>query len=153
MSRGLQICLALLRIATGVSLVAAGVHKFGWFAHPGLEPVLATWTSHTSNPLVHRYLALVTPHAGLLARVAAAGELGLGTLLILGLLTPLAAALAFVMVLNFHFASGMMFSLDYLTGFNGLVYLLIFLVLATGRAGLALGLDGALGKKSSAGPR
>ena len=153
MSRGLQICLALLRIATGLSLVASGAHKLGWFAHPGLEQVLATWTSHTTNPLLQKYLGLVTPHASVLARVVAVGELGLGALLILGLFTPLAALLGFIMVLNFHFASGKMFSLDYLTGMDGLVYLLIFLVLASGRAGLALGLDGALGKKSSAAAR
>ena len=153
MSRGFQLCLALLRIAAGVTLVSTGAHKFGWFAHPALDQVFATWSSHTTNPLLQRYLAVMAPHAAVLARVVVVGELGLGAMLIAGLLTPLAAALAFVMVLNFHFASGKMFGLDYLTGMDGLVYLLIFLVLAAGRAGLALGVDGALGRKSSAAPR
>jgi hypothetical protein len=50
------------------------------------------------------------------------------------------------MVLNFHFASGALTSLQYLGGQNGLVYLLIFPVLAIGRAGLAFGIDGVLGR-------
>jgi len=69
---------ALLRLALGPMLVAHGANKVlgvgglagttGWFASLGLRP------------------------AALHARVAAATEIGAGTLLVLGLLTPLAAA-------------------------------------------------------------
>jgi uncharacterized membrane protein YphA (DoxX/SURF4 family) len=145
-SRGLQVLLALLRVAAGASLLGPGLHKLGWFRHPALEQQLVLWSAHTDNPLVLKYLQIVTPHSGWLARVVAFGELSLGALLVLGLLTPLAAAIAFVMVLNFHFASGSMTSLQYLGGQNGLVYLLIFPVLAIGRAGLAFGIDGVLGR-------
>ena len=149
---GLSICLALLRIATGVSLVGPGLKKLGWFAHPGLEPTLANFASHAPNGMVTSYLHAVTPHHALLARVVVLGELGLGTLLILGLFTPVAAALAFLMVAQFHFASGAMFQSTYFVGQNGLVYLLIFPVLLTGRAGVALGLDGLLGKSMGRAP-
>ena len=44
-----------------------------------------------------------------------------------------------------------MMSLDYLTGQDGLVYLLLFPVLLLGRAGLALGADGLLGRRLGAG--
>jgi hypothetical protein len=40
-----------------------------------------------------------------------------------------------------------MFSLDYLRGQSGLVYLLAWPVLFFGRAGTALGLDGALARR------
>jgi uncharacterized membrane protein YphA (DoxX/SURF4 family) len=150
MSRPLQIFLGLLRIAAGISLIGPGLHKLSWFMHPALEPHLAGWLAHTTNPLVTRYLHFMLPHANVLARVVAVGELGLGTLLILGLFTPLAAVLAFLMVANFHFASGAMLSLDYLTGQDGLVYLFIFPVLLFGRAGLALGVDGLLGRRMAA---
>lgn len=146
MSRGLQVLLALLRVAAGASLLGPGLHKLGWLRHPALEQQLASWSSHTENPLVLQYLHLVTPHSAWLARLVAVGELGLGAMLILGLLTPLAAVLSFFMVLNFHFASGALTSLQYLGGQNGLVYLLIFPVLIAGRAGVAFGLDGILGR-------
>ena len=153
MSQRLQVALALLRIAAGISLLGPGLSKLGWFAHPGLEPILANWAQHAPNGLVHGYLHLVQPHHAGLARIAAVGELGLGTLLVMGFFTPVAALLALVMVAQFHFASGAMFQASYLTGQNGLVYLLIFPVLIAGRAGVALGLDGILGRSMGSSPR
>ena len=154
MPRGLQVVLGLLRIAAGISLLGPGFAKLGWFAHPALEQTLANWAQHAPNGLVVGYLHLVTPHHAALARLVASGELGLGTLLVLGFFTPVAAVLAFIMVAQYHFASGAMFQGSYLFGQNGLVYLLIFPVLMVGRAGAALGLDGILGRslRSSAGP-
>jgi uncharacterized membrane protein YphA (DoxX/SURF4 family) len=151
MSRPLQIFLALLRIAAGVSLLGPGLHKLSWFLKPALEPQLASWISHSPNLAVTKYLQLLIPHSHWLARVVVVGELGLGAMLLAGLLTPLAAALAFLMVANFHFASGAMMSLEYVTGQDGLVYLLLFPVLLLGRAGLALGVDGLLGRRMGAG--
>jgi uncharacterized membrane protein YphA (DoxX/SURF4 family) len=146
MSQGQQVCLALLRIATGISLLGPGLDKLGWFAHPALEPILANWAQHAPNGLVLRYLHLVQPHHAGLARIVAVGELALGTLLVLGFFTPVAASLALIMVAQFHLASGAMFQGSYLFGQNGLVYLLIFPVLIAGRAGVGLGLDGILGR-------
>lgn len=149
--RPLQVLLAFLRVAAGISLLAPGIRHVGWLANPTLSTQLAQWSSHTTQPLVAKYLAFVTPHANVLARVVVAGELILGAMLILGFLTPLAAALAFLMVANFHFASGAILSLDYVTGQDGLVYLFVFPVLLLGRAGLALGADGVMGKRMSGG--
>ncbi|HYR20227.1 MAG TPA: DoxX family membrane protein [Myxococcales bacterium] len=153
MTQGLQVALALLRIATGISLLGPGLNKLGWFAHPVLEPILANWAQHAPNGMVVRYLHLVTPHHAGLARIVAVGELGLGTLLVLGFFTPIAALLAVVMVAQFHLASGAMFQSSYLMGQNGLVYLLIFPVLVAGRAGVGLGLDGILGRSMRSSPR
>ena len=146
MTSGLQLALALLRIAAGISLLGPGLLKLGWFAHPALEQSLAAWAQHSPNGMVTSYLYLIMPHHAALARIVAIGELGLGSLLVLGFLTPLAALLALVMVAQFHFASGAMFQGSYITGQNGLVYLLIYPVLIAGRAGIALGLDGILGR-------
>jgi uncharacterized membrane protein YphA (DoxX/SURF4 family) len=141
MPRGLQVTLALLRIAAGISLLGPGFAKLGWFTHPTLEQTLANWAQHAPNGLVVAYLHLVAPHHAGLARLVVTGELGLGTLLVAGFFTPVAAVLAFLMVAQYHFASGAMFQGSYLFGQNGLVYLLIFPVLVAGRAGLELGLD------------
>ncbi|HXN81275.1 MAG TPA: DoxX family membrane protein [Myxococcales bacterium] len=153
MSNGLQLFLALLRIAAGLSILGPGLQKLSWFRNPGLEHLLASWASHTDNPAVLGYLHILTPHAAWLARAVVVGEVGLGSLLLIGFVTPLASMLSFLMVLNFHFASGKMVSQQYLLGQDGLVYLLVFLVLLSGRAGLAFGVDGALRRRYVAGPR
>jgi uncharacterized membrane protein YphA (DoxX/SURF4 family) len=147
----LQFVLALLRIATGVALLAPGIQKFAWLASPTLDAQLKLWSAAQHNPVVLKYLDFMLPHAAVLARVVVAGELALGAMLILGFLTPLAAALGFLMVANFHFASGAMLSLDYVKGQDGVVFLLIFPVLLLGRAGLSLGVDGVLGKRMGGG--
>jgi uncharacterized membrane protein YphA (DoxX/SURF4 family) len=144
-SRAFTFMLALLRIAAGLGLVFAGTHKLSWFgdATP-LTTQLGNWAQHPANALTAKYLAFLIPHAGLFARMVVLGELGLGALLIAGFLTPLAALLAFVMVLNFAFSSGQMFGLGWYTGASGLTYLLSFLVIMAGRGGTALGVDGLL---------
>jgi uncharacterized membrane protein YphA (DoxX/SURF4 family) len=152
MTRAFELWLAVLRIATGISLLGAGLYKLSWFAHPALEPHLANWAQHAPNGAVLRYLHFVMPHHAALARLVAAAELGLGALLVLGLLTPLAALLSLIMVAQFHFASGAMFDKTYLTGQNGLIFLLIFPVLIAGRAGVTVGLDGILGRSMRTAP-
>src|SRR2546422_7677117 len=103
---GFSLFLAVLRIAAGVSLFPSGLHKPSWFAQPPLQQKFAEWSAHPANDAVAKYLAFVSQYPAVFSRVVVVGELGLGALLILGLLTPLAALLAFVMVLNFQFASG-----------------------------------------------
>jgi uncharacterized membrane protein YphA (DoxX/SURF4 family) len=149
-SRGFFGILALLRIATGVSLLLAGISKLAWFGNPGiLEQTLTGFAAHAANPLVAKYVALVQPHYAIFARVVVLGELGLGALLIIGFLTPLASLLAFLMVLQFFFASSQVFTQKWYSGASGLVYTLQFLVIFAGRGGTALGLDGMLsGRKA-----
>jgi uncharacterized membrane protein YphA (DoxX/SURF4 family) len=155
-TRGFFAILALLRIATGLSLIMTGLQKLAWFgSSTPLEQKLTDWAQHPANDLMTKYLTFATHHAGLLARLVVVGELGLGALLVAGLLTPLAAILAFLMVAQFQFASGSMFALTYLRGQSGLVYLMVFPVLFFGRAGTAIGVDGFLsraGRKTSAAP-
>jgi len=144
LSPGFSLFLALLRIAAGVSLFTSGLQKLSWFAQPPLQQKFAEWSAHPANDAVATYLAFVSHYPGAFARVVVVGELGLGALLILGLLTPVAALLAFVMVLNFQFASGQIFSMGYVRGQSGLAYLMIYPVLYFGRAGTTVGVDGLL---------
>ena len=143
---GFSLFLAFLRIAAGLSLLTSGLQKLSWFADPPLQQKFAEWAAHPANAMVGRYLAAVSEHPALFSRLVATGELCLGALLILGLLTPLAALVAFFMVLNFQFASSQMFSLNYLRGQSGLAYLLIYPTLFFGRAGTALGVDGLIAR-------
>jgi uncharacterized membrane protein YphA (DoxX/SURF4 family) len=147
-TRGFFGLLALLRIAAGTSLLTSGLQKLAWFGSTApLDQTLAKWAEHPANAMVAKYLSVVTAHHGLFARLVVLGELSLGTLLIVGFLTPLAALLAFVMVLQFQFASQQVFSLNYLRGQSALAYLLIYPALFFGRAGTVLGLDGMLSRR------
>ena len=147
-TRGFFAFLAFLRIAAGLSLLMSGLQKLAWFGSAGpLDQKLADWGAHPANALMAQYFALVTAHHGLFARLVVLGELGLGALLIVGFLTPLAALLAFIMVLQFQLASGQVFALSYLRGQSAFAYLLIYPVLFFGRAGTVLGLDGMLSRR------
>jgi uncharacterized membrane protein YphA (DoxX/SURF4 family) len=147
-TRGFFVLLALLRIAAGASLLTSGLQKLSWFGSTSaLDQMLANWAAHPANAVVAKYLAVATSHHGLCARLVVLGELGLGTLLLVGFLTPLAALLAFLMVLQFQLASGQIFGLAYLRGESGFVYLLVYPVLFFGRAGTALGVDGMLSRR------
>ena len=152
-TRGFFAILALLRIAAGLSLLTSGLQKLSWFGSTApLDQKLADWAQHPANSLVAKYLTFATAHHGLFARLVVLGETGLGALLILGFLTPLAALLAFVMVLEFQLAGSSMFSLAYLRGQSGLAYLLVYPVLFFGRAGTAFGLDGMLSRRGAKAP-
>lgn len=146
-TRGFFALLALLRIGAGISLLMSGLQKLAWFGSTAmLDQKIADWAAHPANAVVAKYLAFASHHTGLFARMVVLGELGLGTLLIAGFLTPLAAILAFLMVFQFQFAGSSMFALTYLRGQSGLVYLLVFPVLFFGRAGTVLGVDGMLAR-------
>ena len=151
-SRGFTVFLALLRIAAGVSLILAGLTKLSWFqSSAALQQTLAKWSAGASTPMVARYLSVVTQHVGLFARLVVLGELGLGALLLVGFLTPLAALLAFLMVLNFSVASSQILGKQFYAAPGSLVYLLSFLVIFAGKGGTALGVDGLLaGRKQRA---
>jgi uncharacterized membrane protein YphA (DoxX/SURF4 family) len=152
MSGPLKIFLALLRVAAGLSLLGPGLTKLGWFASAQpLQQKLTAWAASAPFPFVAKYVNFMLPHAGALSKVVALGELGLGGLLLVGFLTPVAALLGFLMVLQFHFASGALFTKEYVLGQSGLVYLLMYLVLFAGRAGQALGADGLVGRAVAGG--
>lgn len=108
--------LVVVRIALGVFFLFEGIDKIGWFADSQpLTETLRGWRSEA--PAISRaYLDNVAiPAAPIFARLVPLGELGTGIALLLGFRTRLAAVLAFLMVLNFHFASGALFRYGFLT--------------------------------------
>jgi uncharacterized membrane protein YphA (DoxX/SURF4 family) len=133
--------LVAVRIALGVFLIFEGVGKFGWLwdASP-LVRQLSGWLE-TAGPWNRAYLETVClPGAPIFARLVLAGELSAGTALVLGVFTRPAAALALLMVLNFHVASGVIFRYGFLTNGYGLPVVGGLLALAIGGIGLPLSL-------------
>lgn len=99
----------------GVFLVFMGLDKVEWFLDGGLlTQQLQEWRGQ-ARPLARWYLeAIALPAAPVFARVVPAAELAAGAALILGVGVRPVAALALLMVVNFHIAADVMFKYEYL---------------------------------------
>lgn len=136
--------LTVLRICLGVFFLFEGVGKIAWLADSGiLVGRLAGWMGDAGSLSATRwYLSHVAmPGASIFARLVPLGELAAGIALIAGIWTRVAAALAFLMVLNFHVASGALFHMAFLTNGYGLPVLGGTLALALGGMRLPLSLQ------------
>jgi uncharacterized membrane protein YphA (DoxX/SURF4 family) len=129
--------LRVLAIFLGVFLVFEGLGKLAWLGSSGLlSQQLQGWLKD-APPSSRWYLETVAiPGVPMFARLVVLGELLGGVALVFGFWTRLAALLAFLMVLNFHFASGRMFQYAFLTNGYGLPVLGGLLALAIGGARL-----------------
>jgi uncharacterized membrane protein YphA (DoxX/SURF4 family) len=112
-----------------------GLSKLRWFVDPSiLLGQFRDW--HDAVPagsISARYLdQIAIPFAGLFARLVPIGEISCGLAMIGGLWTPVAAFVAFFMVLNFAVAAGYIFKYSYLTNGYGLPVLGGTLALALG---------------------
>jgi uncharacterized membrane protein YphA (DoxX/SURF4 family) len=127
--------LTLLRILLGVFFLFEGLGKIRWLIDSSLlAQQLANWERSVSAGsisaiYIHR---VASPFVSVFARVVPMAEIGTGVALIAGLWTPIVAFLAFVMVLNFHIASGAIFRYAFLTNGYGLPVLGGTLALAFG---------------------
>ena len=104
------VALRILSLAMGVFLVFMGLDKVEWFLDGGLlTQQLQEWRGQ-ARPLARWYLeAIALPAAPVFARVVPAAELAAAAALILGVGVRPAAALALLMVVNFHIAADVMF--------------------------------------------
>ena len=130
-----------MRLCLGVFFLCEGLSKIGWLTDP--SPLAAQLTSYlqTANEWNRAYLQSVCiPGAAVFARLVLLGELATGTALILGAYARYAATVAFLMVLNIHFASGALFHYRFLTNGYGLPVLGGLLALAIGGAALPFSL-------------
>lgn len=114
--------LRLLAIAIGVFFLGMCSSKIGWFADSNI--LLQKFQNiflPKAPPIVRWYIETVCiPGTPLFARLVPLGELAASLALILGFWTRMAAVAAFLMVLNFHFATSAFWSVDFLrdgTGF------------------------------------
>jgi uncharacterized membrane protein YphA (DoxX/SURF4 family) len=124
-------------VALGVFLFSMGTSKLGWLSDPGpLVETLHKWQE--GGPLASRWYieTLAIPGAPVFARVVPLAELSAGVALVCGFQIRLAAGLALGMILNYHFAAGVLFQYKYLTNGYGLPVLGGLLALALGGARL-----------------
>jgi uncharacterized membrane protein YphA (DoxX/SURF4 family) len=132
--------LVVLRLCLGVFFLFEAIGKIGWFASSAVLANRLTEWLQSAGPLNRSYLQLLLPGVEVFARLVPLGEFAVAMAFLLGGYTRLAAAVAVVMVLNFHYASGVMFQYSYLTNGYGLPVLGGLLALAIGGGALPLSL-------------
>jgi uncharacterized membrane protein YphA (DoxX/SURF4 family) len=114
--------LRLLAVAIGVFFLGMCSSKIAWLTDSSI--LLQKFQNiflPKAPPIVRWYLETICiPGTPLFARLVPLGELTAGLALILGFWTRMAAIVAFLMVLNFHFATSAFWSIDFLRDGTGL---------------------------------
>lgn len=128
-----QVAVRVLAVFLGVFLVFQGLGKLAWFGDSGaLSGALQGWLKEAPPPSRWYLETFAIPGVPMFARLVVLGELLAGLALIAGFWTRLAAAAVFLMVLNFHVASGAIFQYRFLTNGFGLPVLGGLLAVAIG---------------------
>lgn len=129
--------LRALALFLGVFFIFQALGKLGWFTDSApLGAALQGWLKD-APPITRWYLeTFAIPGVPMFARLVPLGELLGGAALVSGFWTRLAASAAFLMVLNFHVASGAIFQYRFLTNGFGLPVLGGLLALAIGASRL-----------------
>jgi uncharacterized membrane protein YphA (DoxX/SURF4 family) len=125
--------LRVLSVMLGTFLIFMGLDKVAWFTdHTLLLGLFHEWLD-TAPRTSRWYLETIAiPGAPLFARLVPLAELAAGAALIAGAWVRIAAMLALLMILNFHFASDLLFHYAYLTNPYGLPVMGGLLALALG---------------------
>lgn len=132
-ARGLRVLSVLL----GVFFLFEGISKIGWLLDPAPLTERLTGYLENANTWNRAYLQSVCiPWAPVFARLVLFGELATGAALIAGVWARYAAIAAFLMVMNIHFASGLLFQYSFLTNGYALPVVGGLLALGIGAVGL-----------------
>ena len=125
--------LRALSLVIGLFLVLMGNDKMAWLNDP--DPLLAelfAWRDLTSGASLWYLETVAIPGAPFFSRVVPIAEMLAGAALMAGFRIRLTATLALAMILNFHFASGLIFTAGYLTNGYGPPVIGSLLALAIG---------------------
>lgn len=99
----------ILRVSLGIFMIAKGLDKLAWFIHPDILAVKLNAFLAKATPGNRWWVTLLLPGVAVFARLVPLGELMGGLAMIFGRYARLAAFLTFLMVLNFHLATGSLF--------------------------------------------
>ena len=123
--------LRLMAAMVGVFFLSMGLNKVAWLADSSILMHKFDIFLKGAPPSTRWYIETIAmPGVPLFARIVPIAELSTAVALIVGFWTRLAAALALLMVLNFHFATGEIFSREFLLDGAGLPLLGALLALA-----------------------
>jgi uncharacterized membrane protein YphA (DoxX/SURF4 family) len=149
-----QIQILILRLAIGGLFLHLGLGKIheGWLNSPeSLASSLENYHQHAAGPQLYYLDHVAMPYARIWSTLMAIGETAVGVSFLLGLLTRLSSIAAIFMVLNFHAATGNLFSLNFFGSPWACFLLAGLLVVFLARGGRWAGLDALLAKSNSKG--
>ncbi len=111
-----NIQILILRLSIGALFLSLGLGKIheGWLNNP--EPLTTSLTNyhqHAVGPQLYFLEHVAIPYERIWSTLMAIGETAVGVSLTLGLLARLSSLIAIFMVLNFHAATGNLFSLNF----------------------------------------
>lgn len=135
--------LRVLSLVMGLFLIFMGLDKRGWLTDGGefLTARLYEWLETASSASRWYLETIAIPGAPVFARLVLLGELATGAALVCGFRVRVAATVALLMVLNFHFASDILFHYSYLTNGYGPPVIGGLLALAIGGTRLPLSIS------------
>jgi uncharacterized membrane protein YphA (DoxX/SURF4 family) len=142
--------LAIVRAVTGTLLLVSAADKLGKGWMTTGQPMTQTIQQNLEKsetfyrPILE---GTVLPQAGLFAQLVTIGEFVAGTSLLLGLFTRIGAAVCMWLMLQYMMMKGTLLH-GYMSGqtYSERIYFVAGLAFFLAAAGLALGLDGALGR-------
>ncbi len=112
--------LRILSLVMGVFLCLMGVNKLAWITDSDiLVSQLLQWRDLTSGSSLWYLETIALPGAAVFARLVPVAEICAGVALFVGFRVRLIALLTLAMIFNFHFASGVIFNMSYLTNGYG----------------------------------
>jgi uncharacterized membrane protein YphA (DoxX/SURF4 family) len=125
--------LRVLSLALGVFFLFMGLDKVGWLLDPGLLATqLHGWIDQAPAPSRWYIQTIAIPGAPVFGRLVLIGELAVAVALLSGRYVRAAAVVGLFMVVNFHFAMGVMLKWNYLWNAYGPPVLGGLLALAIG---------------------
>jgi len=132
-----RVALLVVRIALGIFFIFEGWDKLPWMMNPGLLATALQKWADAGAPVSKWYIeTILIPGASVFARLVFLGEVATGLALLSGVWLRPAAILAFLMVLNIHFAHSTIFQYGFLSKGDGLPILggLLALAIAGGNS-------------------
>ncbi len=135
--------LRVLSLALGVFFLFMGLDKIPWLGDPGLlTRQLHGWLANAPAPSRWYIQTIAIPGSAVFAPLVLVGELTVAAALLCGFQVRLAALAGLFMVLNFHFAMGVLLRYSYLWNGYGPPVLGGLLALAIGGARLPFSVPG-----------
>jgi uncharacterized membrane protein YphA (DoxX/SURF4 family) len=126
-----RVAFLAVRIALGVFFVFEGWDKLPWMTNPGLLATALQKWADAGVPVSKWYIeTILIPGVQVFARLVFLGEVATGLALLSGVWLRPAAIIAFLMVLNIHFAHSSIFQYGFLSKGDGLPILGGLLALA-----------------------
>src|SRR5437867_208717 len=111
-----NIQLLILRLAIAGLFLSLGLGKYheGWLQNPEqLASSLNNFHQHAGGAQLIYLDRVAIPYVNIWSKLMTIGEFAVGVSMLLGLMVRLSAACAIFMVINFHAATGNLFSLNY----------------------------------------